>query len=141
MTTHRVLAPGIEIRFHQETEVVSSMHGIRKPDKNWNYIDLNDHAHVWRGEELPTLYEKVTGTTWVGDEYDGQEIELTEMRCKVCDEVVVPKYTVDYSPIHVAGPPEYTLVIHPSLEHEREFRIPDEDVSALIEILGRMFAR
>lgn len=140
MPTHMV-APGIEIRFHQETEVVHSMHGVRKPDKNWIVFDSHAHAHAWSGDELPTLYEKVAGTTWVGDEFDGQEVDVTEWRCKVCDEVVTPRYVTDYSPVYIEGPPQYTLVIHPSLEHEREYPIPDGDIAPLIEIFGRMFSR
>lgn len=139
-TRQYVFANGLEIRFHQDSIRVESMHGTRKPDQSWSYVDLNDHAHVWKGDKLPTLYEKVTGTTWVGDEHDAMEVEVTEMRCKICDETVEPKYVTDYTPVHVPGPSEYTLRIAPNMM-TAEYRIPDEDVGALIAILQRMFDR
>ena len=135
-----VLAPGIEIRFDRETEVVESMHGTRKPDPNWLHFDKNGHAHAWRGDELPTVYEKVTGTTWVGDEIDGYEDELTDLRCKICDEIVKPKYVMDYSPVIVAGPAQYTLKLSASIQ-DQEWPVPTEDVETLIGILHRMFSR
>lgn len=137
---HYVFAQGLEIRFHQETEVVSTMHGVQKPDASWMHFDGAGHAHAWNGEKLPTLHEVVTGKEWIGDAYDGQEIEITEYRCKVCEEVVEPKYFTDYSPIYVSGPPEYTLVVRPSIM-EAEYRIPEDDVAPLIDILRRIFDR
>lgn len=139
-TNHYVFANGIEIRFHRETEVVSTMFGTKKPDKGWKHFDAAGHAHAWDGDKLPTLNEVVTGKTWVGDEYDGMEVDISEYRCKVCEEVVDPQYVTDYSPIYVSGPPEYTFAIRPNIM-ELEYRIPDDDVEPLIEILRRMFDR
>lgn len=135
-----VFAHGLEIVFIQEPIIVETMTGVQKPDKSWSYVDLNDHAHVWKGDKLPTLYEKVTGKHWVGDEYDGMEVEDTEMRCKICDEVVVPKYVTDYTPVHVAGPSEYRLKIRANIM-DSEYPIPEEDVGPLIKILQRIFDR
>ena len=139
-THHYVFAHGLEIRFHQETEVVETMHGTRKPDISWLHFDKNHHAHAWDGDKLPTLGEVVTGKAWIGDEYDSQEIDVTEYRCLVCGEVVEPKYVVDYSPTYVQGPPAHTLMIRANIM-DQEFRIPPEDVGPLIEILQRIFDR
>jgi hypothetical protein len=114
------------------------MQGTRKPDKSWTHFDSNEHAHAWSGDKLPTLYEKVTGTTWVGDEIDGQEVDVTEMRCKICDETVDPGYYVDHTPVYVRGPSAYTLVIRPQL-FETEWQIPNDDVGPLVDILRRVF--
>lgn len=134
-----VFTHGVEINFHQESQQVSTMHGTRKPDKGWTHFDSEGHAHAWRnGDELPTLYEKVTGKEWVGDSYDGCEVEITEWRCNVCDEVVEPKYVTDYSPVYVTGPPEYTLKLRANIM-DQEWRIPEDDVAPLIDILRRIF--
>ena len=140
VTANYVFAHGLEIRFHQESLRIDNHFGVKKPDISWRYIDPNDHAHVWVGDELPTLKEVVTGKTWVGDEYDGMEVDITEYRCRVCDAVVEPKYTVSYEPNYVAGPPEYTLAIKPSIM-ESEYPIPQDDVGPLIDILRRIFDR
>jgi hypothetical protein len=117
------------------------MHPRRKPDPAWKYIDANGHAHCWWKDELPTLEEVVTGTTFVGDEYDGEEVDDIEHRCRICGEVVVPKHILSYEPSYVAGPPEYTLFIRGNeLQANAEYRIPDDDVAPLIEILRRVFA-
>ncbi len=133
-----VIGSGVEIRFDRETEVVSSMHGTRKPDKGWIHFDPLGHAHAWNGDELPTLYEKVTGTVWVGDEIDRDEVETTEYRCKTCDVVVEPKYVTDYSPIVISGPPAYSIVLRARMQDE-EWRIPEDDVQPLLAILRRVF--
>jgi len=132
------LAPGVEIRCHQETEVFETMSPTKKPDPSWRYIDRNQHAHVWDGDKLPTLGVHVTGKTWVGDEYDGCEVEVTEHRCLVCGAVVTPGYVHSYDPIYVPGPATHTLVLHAGLWGQ-EYPIPPEDVEALVEILGRIF--
>lgn len=137
---NQFLAPGIEIRFHRETEIVETMMGVPKPDKDWRHFDKKGHAHVWSGDELPTLEEVVTGKTWVGDEYDGYETDVTEFRCRECGEVVVPKTITVHEPQYIAGPPCYSLVLHPSIR-EIELPIPDDDVPGLIAILQRMFDR
>lgn len=131
-------ASGIEIRFHQETTVVADMMGTSRPDQNWKHIDKNGHAHIWDGDKLPTLGEVVTGKTWVGDDYDGYEIDVTEFRCLVCGEVVNPKHTLSYEPHFVKGPSQYTLRIDPHIMG-MEFPIPDDDVAPLIDILTRIF--
>lgn len=134
----QMLAPGLELRFHRETEMVSTMRGTRKPDPSWRHLDKQDHVHAWIDGKLPTLNTEVVGKTWVGDERDGEEIDLLEHRCRICNESIEPKYVTDYTPVMVAGPPEYTLVVRAGIR-DQEFRIPPDDVTALIGILQRMF--
>lgn len=137
---HHAFATGLEIRFYRETEMVSSLYGVKSPDPGWRYFDKNNHAHAFDGKDLPTLGWIQTGTTWVGDEYDGNEEPVGEYRCLVCNETVEPKYTVSYEPIMVAGPSEYTLKI-PAGIRDQEYPILEEDVPVLIAILQRMFDR
>lgn len=126
--------PGIEIRYDQETEVVNHLIPVKKPDPAWTHFDSNGHAHAWKKNKLPTLVEVKTGTITYGDEYDGyDEVDQTEYRCKVCEEVVEPSYRTDFSPQYVAGPPRYTLVIGGSFEYP----IQEDDVKPLYEILKR----
>ena len=134
------LAPGIEIRFEQETQLIESLVPRKKPDPNWRVVDKMGHIHAWIDGELPSLGEHTIGTTWVGDDLDGYEIELTENRCLICAEVIEPKYVTTHEPMYVPGPSRYFLKIHAGIQHQ-EYPIPDDDVPELIAILGRMFGR
>lgn len=138
-TTTKHLAHGIEIRFEQSVETISATIGTRKPDPDWKHVDKKGHLHAWVKGKLPTLGEHVTGKTYVGDEYDGCEVDVTEYRCLVCAEVVEPKYNVSYEPTYIQGPPSWFLVLHPHIFGPQEFRIPDEHVHALVEIFEDMF--
>ena len=140
LVASHVYAPGLEIRFEQSTEVIETMLGVRKPDPNWKHVDRSGHLHAWVDDKLPTLGEHVTGKTWVGDEYDGCEVDITEHRCLVCAAIVEPKYVVSHEPQYVRGPASYFLVVHPGWE-PREFPIPEDDAHTLIDILQRMFPR
>lgn len=134
------IAPGLEIRFEQETQMVETMLGVKKPDKDWRFVDKQGHIHAWIDDQLPSLGKHVTGKTWVGDDHDGYEIDVTEYRCLVCLAVVEPKYTTSYEPQFVKGPPRYYLMIRAGIQ-DREMPVPDDDVPELIAILGRMFGR
>lgn len=104
-------APLLEISFDREMIDVTTLGGERAPDQKWRHTDSSGHLHAWDGDELPSLEYVVTGTTWVGDEYDATEYEVGEHRCRTCGEVVEPKYVVDHSPKYVAGPTTYTVTI------------------------------
>jgi hypothetical protein len=133
-----IFAPGVEVRFHQESMVVDEMLGTRKPDKAWKHIDSQGHAHAWFDDELPTVEEVVIGKEWYGEGADAYEVDVTEYRCRVCAEVVKPKYVVTHEPSYIKGPPEYTLVLRANM-YDSEWRIPEEDVGPLVDILRRVF--
>jgi len=80
-------------REQMPTEVLGEM--VKVPDEKWRYVDLNGHGHFWSTGELPTLEWVVTGKHWVGDEYDGQEYDVGEWRCRLCTEVIEPGYRLE----------------------------------------------
>lgn len=134
-----VFADVLEIVFRQETEEITMLNGVRKPDPAWRHVDLNDHIHAWIDGKLPTLESVVVGKEWVGEGADGCEVDVTEHRCRICNDRVVPQYTVSYAPEYEKGPPSYGLRVRPSLLTGGEWRIPEEDVSKLVEIFQRIF--
>jgi hypothetical protein len=91
---------------------VETMSPSRVPDEKWRYIDKKGHLHAWVDGEVPTLDWVVIGKTWVGDEYDGEEIEVGEHRCRVCAEPIEPMLKVKYGPSSVPGPTTVGVTIH-----------------------------
>ena len=94
---------GLSIEFHREAIRVDTVVGERVADPRWKHTDTNGHVHAFAGEELPSLEWVVTGTEWVGDEFDSSEIEVGEYRCRVCGEMVKPRWNRDYSPRFIPG--------------------------------------
>ena len=101
---------GLTIQFDQEEIPMQTMSPQMVPDPDWKYIDKKGHGHFWKGKDLPTLKWVVTGTQWVGDEYDSYEYEVGEHRCRLCGEKVEPKKKASY-PKPLLGPATYTLTI------------------------------
>jgi hypothetical protein len=87
----------------REIVEVNTMSPRRVPDPKWKHVDGGGHAHVWVGETIPTVEWVVTGTEWVGDEYDACEIDVGEYRCRKCGELVEPKRIVTYEPHFLPG--------------------------------------
>lgn len=81
--------PMFSVEYSRE-ELPMLMSPCKVPDPDWRYVDKAGHGHFWKKTALPTLKWVVTGKTWIGDEYGGEEIELGEFRCKLCDEVIEP---------------------------------------------------
>jgi len=103
--------PMISVEVNREEIPVEMMSPEQVPDEKWRYVDKKGHGHFWEGEKLPTLEWVVTGTKWVGDEYDASEIEVGEHRCKQCAEVVKPKRRAECGPSHIPGPMIITVII------------------------------
>lgn len=101
---------GLTIQFEREEIPVQSMSPKMVPDPGWKYMDKKGHGHFWKGKNLPTLEWIVTGTQWVGDEYDAYEYEIGEYRCRLCGEVIKPGER-PATPKPVLGPATYTLTI------------------------------
>lgn len=100
--------PHVGITVEREDLPFDVMSGSYEPDQEWRHVDRAGHGHFWKGSKTPTLERVVTGTTWVGDEYDGEEFEVAELRCRLCGEVVEPKRRwVPAKPI--PGPTTVTL--------------------------------
>ncbi len=104
--------PSISIAFDREEIDVTSMGGEPTPDKDWRHIDTNGHMHAWVGNEIPTLEWVVTGTEWVGDEYDSSEIETGEYRCKACGDVVEAKTIRTFLPQTAYGLATITVSVN-----------------------------
>lgn len=120
--TSRISYPSFTLKYEREDIPVHTLSPSKIPDEEWRYIDKAGHGHFWKGKKLPTLKEVVTGTTWVGDEYESHEVELTEHRCLLCDEVIKPGMRSEYGPSHVPGIATYTVTIGHS-----EFILGEED--------------
>lgn len=102
--------PTISVKMDREEIPLRSMAPTKVPDEKWRYIDTQGHGHFWEGSDLPTLKWVVTGKTWVGDEYDGYEIEIGEYRCHLCAEVVEPRKRVTYEP-PALGPATFIVAV------------------------------
>lgn len=111
MRSTAVHYPMISIQFDREQIPVETFSPSMVPDEKWSYIDKQGHAHLWDGDKLPTLTWVVTGTEWIGDEYDASEIEVGEYRCRHCSEVVEPQRRADYGPRHVTGLATFAVTI------------------------------
>lgn len=127
----------------EEIEETSFVFPVRVPDPAWHYVDDEGHGHFWggvKGDQLPTLNRVVTGTHWVGDEYDGVEVEDYEWRCRVCTDVIEPGMKNE-TPKPVFGPTTVTVTINGEV-----FRVTEDEYArsvdawkkSLEEITGRM---
>lgn len=119
--------PMISVTVQREPIEVATMSGTLSPDEKWRFVDGHGHGHFWAGEDLPTLRWVVTGTDWIGDEFDASEIDVGEYRCTICEEVVVPKRRVSYDPVHLAGLTTIVLEIN-----GEEFRLTEEMYSEAV---------
>lgn len=99
----KYVARGIQIEMEREDVEVNTLSPHRVPDMKWKHVDGNGHEHVWVEDKIPTAEWVVTGTEWVGDEYDACEYDVGEYRCRECSELVEPKWTVTYEPRFLPG--------------------------------------
>ena len=100
--------PLISVMIEREDIPVDTIHPQKVPDEKWRFVDAAGHGHFWEtGEEktfwLPTLEWVVTGTEWVGEGSDAEEIKVGEYRCKTCGEVIEPKHRTYYGPRTIPG--------------------------------------
>jgi hypothetical protein len=80
----------ISIEIRRDVETVTSM-GHHVPDTSWAETDSHGHVHSFdKSGELPSLVWTVTDTYWCEECRD--EHEEGEWRCRLCDDVVAPKY-------------------------------------------------
>lgn len=120
--------PRFSVEIKREQIPVHSMHPTTKvPDEKWRFVDKAGHGHFWDGKDLPTLVWVVTGKQWVGDEYDGEEYDVGEWRCKLCDEVVEPKKKAVYAPQFVDGPTTFLVTV----ENETFYLTPEQYANSL----------
>lgn len=124
--------PSFSVEIQREEIPVSTMYPEMVPDTAWRYVDKKGHGHFWaegKTGKLPTLHWVVTGKRWVGDEYDGDEYEMGEWRCRLCDEVVEPKKTAKYSSGYIDGPTTFLVTI----EGETFYLTPEDYWKAIQE--------
>ena len=88
--------PLISVAIEREDIAVDVIHQIKVPDEEWRFVDKAGHGHFWRGKKVPTCKLVVTGTTWIGDEYDGEEVEIKEWQCRLCKEIIEPGYRMQF---------------------------------------------
>lgn len=103
--------PLFSVSFERKEIPVDILMPLRVPDEKWRFVDAQGHGHFWDGKDLPTLKWVVTGTEWVGDEYEHDEIDIGEWRCVQCAEIIEPGMKVDYSPRSVPGLVTFTVTI------------------------------
>ena len=112
MSVSRGSWPLFSVAIEREDIAVDVMHSITVPDEKWTFVDKKGHGHFWKGKKIPTCKLVVTGTTWVGDEYDGEEIEIKEWHCKTCGQTIEPGYRQEVGPSHIPGPTYVTITIN-----------------------------
>lgn len=120
--------PLFSVAIEREDIAVGVIHQIKVPDEEWRYVDKAGHGHFWKGKKVPTCKLVVTGTTWVGDEYEAEEIEIKEWKCKLCYEIIEPGYRMQLAPTHVPGPTWVTIVIN-----DETFVITPEQYASSVE--------
>jgi hypothetical protein len=86
---------------------VTTATGVRHPDLAWEFVDEAGHYHAWTKDgQMPTVDRNVEripcrGFSCVLIHDDDEETcggdEKVTIVCKLCGEVVEPKYTVDHS--------------------------------------------
>ncbi len=89
----------------KEIEVTTSM-GRLVPDMKWEFTDAHGHEHRFvdkKTDTVETLEWVVTGSHWVGDEYESWEVEDGEWRCRECAEVVKPRFFRSYEREFIQG--------------------------------------
>jgi hypothetical protein len=132
--------PMVSITVEREEIPVETMNPTKVADEKWRFVDKEGHGHFWEGETLPTLEWVATGKQWVGDEFDGEEYEVGEYRCRLCGEVVEPRKRVEYGPRSIPGPASFTVEISGerfSLTEQMYSASIERWVTALREITGR----
>ena len=133
---------GIEVEVEEWETVSFTTH--RVPDPNWRFVDTFGHGHFWRfhskkPSDIPTCELVVTGTTWVGDEFDGEEVQIKEWRCRQCEQTIEPGMKNE-TPKPILGPPRVTVTINGErfFVNEIEYAAAvDQFARALREITGR----
>jgi hypothetical protein len=120
---------GISIAYERELIPVATVMPVLVPDQAWRHVDAAGHGHFWSGKELPTLEWVITGTEWAGDERDGEEVEVGEYRCRLCDdEVVEPGRRTEAQPQFI---PSLTAVV--VTVNGDEFRLTPEQYQASVQ--------
>lgn len=109
--------PMFSVQVEREDIAVDVIHSIKVPDEEWRFVDKAGHGHFWKlfskkPSTIPTCVLVVTGTEWVGDEYEAEEIEIKEWKCKLCTEIIKPGYRQELAPTHVPGPTWVTVTIN-----------------------------
>lgn len=120
--------PMISVSVEREEIPVAMMSPVQVPDEKWRYVDKQGHGHFYNEQGLPTLERVVTGTTWIGDEYEGMEVDITEYRCLQCAEVIKPRTRSEYGPSHIPGPTTITVIIN-----GEEFLLSPEQYAESVE--------
>lgn len=103
--------PLISMSVEQEQYTADVLSRVKVPDEKWTFVDKAGHGHFWKGKKVPTCKLVVTGSYWVGDEVESEEVEIKEWKCKTCDEIIEPGYRYETSPTHVPGPTWVTLTL------------------------------
>lgn len=120
--------PHFSVEYRREEIDVRMMSPSRVQDEQWRYVDKKGHGHFWDSEKLPTLKKVKTGTTWVGDEYDGSEITIYEYRCRQCGETIEPVYKLKYGPDTIPGPAWMIVTVN-----NEEFQLTPEQYAQSID--------
>lgn len=110
----------------QNKQPLYSLGGWQLPDEEWYYIDQEGHAHQWNNKILPTLelIPAVTKEYWCDDCNDMHD-EITEESyyvCKICREVVKPKYKTDNGPLYQMGAISYYIDDIPVTKEEFNYK-------------------
>jgi hypothetical protein len=124
--------PSFSVSFEREELVADFMHEVSVPDEKWNFVDKKGHGHFWKGKKLPTCKLVVTGTHWVGDEYDGTEYEIKEWQCRTCGETIQPGFRKE-RPAPVLGPTWVTVSFDEGPLSREEFVISVEEYAQSVE--------
>lgn len=128
--------PRIDIQFNREMIPVALMSPHKVPDEKWRGVDKRGHGHFWVDGELPTLEWVVTGTCWAGDEFDGEEYEVGEYRCRECGEVIEPGKKLEHGPTHIPGPTTVTVTLN-----EETFMLTPEQYADSVEAWAKSLRR
>lgn len=93
------------ITIEREEIRIDTISGRLIPDTKWSHTDSKGHEHHFTDAKgaVKTLEWVVTGTHWVGDEYEAWEEEDGEWRCRQCAEVVKPRWYRSYEPEFLPG--------------------------------------
>lgn len=121
--------PRISITTETEEIAVDMIQQLKVPDEKWNFVDKAGHGHFWKGKKIPTCKLVVTGSVWVGDEFEAEEIEVKEWKCKICGEIVEPGYRYESSPTHVPGLTWVALTID-----DESFVLTPDEYAASVDV-------
>lgn len=99
--------------------------GHHVPDPEWSNVDAHGHEHHFEGDELPTLDWVVTDVYWC--ETCRDEHEEGEWRCRVCGDVVEPRWGWSGEQrFHLPGLAEWILHVN-----DHEIRLAPEEAAEL----------